>query len=256
MSHGVVLPAPEPQPLSPADRSSMCSFAASLPDAHIEFAGAGTGRVLAMLTVADRRFLFERSPSGIRVRDIKERHSLAEAGTIERVLVDLRNRLLRPATGEVVPFGPEIRNRTEMPEITETPPTTRKGGDGPVILVVEDQSYSAQELEDLLGQAGYRPVLARDGTAALAALDAQPHPATVALVSLHLRGAISGREVVLRLRQQRPGLPVLVMTGHPPTAPEADLRGLGGPTVRLLKPIEPDRLLQRLGDIIANGGSG
>lgn len=255
MPHGVVLPAPEPQPLSPADRSSMRSFAAALPHAHLEFAGTGTGRVLAMLTVAERRFLFERSSRGIRVRDIQERHSLAEAGTVERVLAALRDCLLPRATGEVVPFGPEMRECAELAEPAETQPNGRKGGEEPVILVVEDQPYSAQELEDLLSRAGYRPVLVQDGAAALAALGALPHPAAAALVDLQLRGAMGGREVVLRLRQKLPGLPVLAMTGHLPSAPEADLRGLGGPTARLVKPIEADRLLQRLGDIIAHDGS-
>ncbi len=253
MPHGDVLPAPEPRPLSPADRSRMCRFAASLPQAHLEFAGTGTGRVLAMLTVTKRRFLFERVGQGIRVRDMCERAWLAEAGTIERVLAALHDRLRPHLAGEGMPVGPETKIRPEVPEATK-PPSSRRGVGERAILVVEDQPYSAQEWEELLGPAGYRPLLAPDGSAALATAAGLRHPALGAVVSLQLRGAMGGREVVQRLRQQFPGLPVVAVTGLPPPAPQADLRGLGGPTVRLVKPIEAGRLLQCLADVIAASG--
>lgn len=256
MPHGVVLPAPEPLPLSPADRASMCSFAAALPQSRLEFAGAGAGRVLAMLTVAERHLLFERSSRGIRVRDIRERHSLAEAGTIELVLAMLRDRLGPRPEGEVVPFGSEAGDRAGLPEAAGLPPAAPAEQGGPVVLLVEDQSYSALELEELLSRAGYRPLVAANGAAALAAAASLPHPARAAVVNLQLRGAMGGREVVLRLRQECPGLPVVALTGHPPSAPEADLRGLGGPTARLVRPIEADRLLQCLADVAARGRGG
>ena len=39
-------------------------------------------------------------------------------------------------------------------------------------------------------------------------------------------------------------------------APEADLRGLGGPIVRLGKPFDCDELLERLADLLGGGPAG
>lgn len=65
-----------------------------------------------------------------------------------------------------------------------------------------------------------------------------------------------GREVIRRIRQCRPRLPVLALTIHPHTAPEADLHGLGGPTQRERRPFDPDRVLHWLRGVHdAHGGS-
>ena len=56
-----------------------------------------------------------------------------------------------------------------------------------------------------------------------------------------------------RLREQHPSMPVVVVTGFDPRAPEADLRGLGGPIVRLGKPFDCDELLARLADLLGGG---
>jgi hypothetical protein len=45
---------------------------------------------------------------------------------------------------------------------------------------------------------------------------------------------------------------VVVVTGYAPLAPQADLRGIGGPTARLQKPVEPHHILQRLHDAMAS----
>ena len=74
-----------------------------------------------------------------------------------------------------------------------------------------------------------------------------------AVVGLRLAAGLDGREVVGRLRERNPSMPVLVVTGFDPRAPEADLRGLGGPIVRLGKPFDCDELLGRLADLLGGG---
>jgi ActR/RegA family two-component response regulator len=69
-------------------------------------------------------------------------------------------------------------------------------------------------------------------------------------VDLGLAGGSDGRDVIRRLRQERPGMPAVVVTGYNPLAPKADLRGLGGPTLRLGKPIECDALLEHLASVL------
>jgi CheY-like chemotaxis protein len=73
-----------------------------------------------------------------------------------------------------------------------------------------------------------------------------------AIANLNLPGGMSGNEVIRRLRASRPRLPVVVVTGYAPLAPQADLRGIGGPTARLQKPVEPHHILQRLHDAMAS----
>ncbi len=128
----------------------------------------------------------------------------------------------------------------------------------PTVLVVEDEALVAMLVEDTLAGAGYRPLLAPDGRAA-----APPRPGhgstaeaaapRAAVVGLRLAAGLDGREVVGRLREQDPSMPVLAVTGFDPRAPEADLRGLGGPIVRLGKPFDCDELLARLADLLGGG---
>ena len=42
----------------------------------------------------------------------------------------------------------------------------------------------------------------------------------------------------------------VVVTGFHPEAPQADLRGLGGPTLRLCKPFDGDAFLERLAGMV------
>ena len=122
----------------------------------------------------------------------------------------------------------------------------------PVILVVEDEALLAMELEQVLTEAGHEVVLAADGPGALACAADPSLRLRAVVVDLHFPGGMDGREVIRSLRTRLPGLPVVVVTGYDPLAPQADLRGLGGPTTRLEKPLQPERLLQRLGDAMAS----
>ena len=126
--------------------------------------------------------------------------------------------------------------------------------DRPTVLVVEDEALIAMLVEDTLAGAGYRPLLAPDGRVA------PPRPGggetadvQAAVVGLRLAAGLDGREVVGRLRERNPSMPVLVVTGFDPQAPEADLRGLGGPIVRLGKPFDCGELLGRLADLLGGG---
>jgi DNA-binding response OmpR family regulator len=125
--------------------------------------------------------------------------------------------------------------------------------DDATVLVVEDEALIAMMVEDTLAGAGYRAVHARDGRPVPSCLGGGGS-AQAAVVGLRCADGLDGRQVVRHLREQRPSVPVVVVTGFDPRAPEADLRGLGGPTVRLQKPFDCDELVERLADML-NGTS-
>ena len=117
------------------------------------------------------------------------------------------------------------------------------------VLVVEDEALVAMMVADTLAGSGYRPVCSPDGRGA-AACPGHGTAARAAVVDLRLADGLDGRQVVRRLREGRPSMPVVVVTGFDPQAPEADLRGLGGPTVRLGKPFDCDEFLEHLADVL------
>src|SRR4051794_13603262 len=110
-----------------------------------------------------------------------------------------------------------------------------------VVLVVEHEALLALDLEQVLIGAGHEVVLAASGLGALASAADPALLVQAAIVNLNLPAPVTGRDVIRRLRLLIPGLPVIVATGYAPLAPEADLRGLGGPTARLDIPLEPER---------------
>jgi DNA-binding response OmpR family regulator len=122
----------------------------------------------------------------------------------------------------------------------------------PRVLVVEDEWLLMMDLEQALEEAGYAVEAFTDGAAALAAATAEPVRFAAAVVNLGLgAGRPAGQAVVRALRALHPGLPVVVTTGYALGAPQADLRGLGGPTGRLAKPIAHTELLARLAEVTA-----
>jgi DNA-binding response OmpR family regulator len=72
----------------------------------------------------------------------------------------------------------------------------------------------------------------------------------VAIVNLRLRSCLAGKSIIRSLRKRTPNLPVVVVTGFDLSSPEADLRGLGGPTGRLRKPVSPSELSRAVWEVI------
>jgi len=125
------------------------------------------------------------------------------------------------------------------------------------VLIIEDEALVAMLLETVLAEAGYQPVWVPDGRRAVLTGPgpiAAMAPSAV-LVGLRLAESSDGRDLIRRLREEHPGIPTVVVTGYNPLAPQADLRGLGGPTVRLGKPIESDALLEQLARVLNRSAS-
>lgn len=113
----------------------------------------------------------------------------------------------------------------------------------PRILVAEDENLAAMAIEDMLRDAGFDVLLATDGQQALELAGTLAFD--LLLTDLRMP-RLSGSELVRRVRENRPGLPVIVMTGYAPPGGVGALQSGYGPMVLLNKPLEPDELMENV----------
>src|SRR6185295_7419459 len=93
------------------------------------------------------------------------------------------------------------------------PPTAAHAGGRETILVVEDSSAVRKVAVNMLRGLGYRVREAEDGRAALAVLQ-QPDAIDLLFTDLIMPNGIDGQELLIRARQQRPGLKALFTSGY------------------------------------------
>lgn len=82
---------------------------------------------------------------------------------------------------------------------------------GPVLLIVDDEDSILKSLSSSFGREGYRSLTALGGSQALKHLE--ENSVDLVLLDVWLPG-IDGLEVLRLIKEQRPKLPVIVMTGH------------------------------------------
>lgn len=115
----------------------------------------------------------------------------------------------------------------------------------PILLLCGIDPLVVSDLQDIAAMAGFETLVVPEDGMAQAVAENTHLAAAVVDLQLHPSGG-DGRELIRVLRESRPSLPVLALTVHAPTAPEADLHGLGGPTHRERRPHDADRVLHWL----------
>jgi CheY-like chemotaxis protein len=118
-------------------------------------------------------------------------------------------------------------------------------GEGPrTILVVDDERAIRSVTVTLLESLGYRALAVEDGASALATLAERRDVVDGVLLDLTMP-EIGGAEVLDRLREVHPALPVVVMSGY---GERETIRRLGGrrPNGFLEKPFSPRGLEESL----------
>ena len=111
-----------------------------------------------------------------------------------------------------------------------------------IVLLVDDDLRTSRRLADMLREDGLTVEVARDGAAAIARFTHAPVPD--ALVT-ELTTAHADAIAVSRFaRAQRPGLPILIVTGYPNLF-QADAFG-GPPPLLFTKPVDYSKLKEAL----------
>jgi DNA-binding NtrC family response regulator len=114
------------------------------------------------------------------------------------------------------------------------------------ILIVEDQQYVSSLLADAVRLQGHEVIVAGGGQEGLAFLDRE-HPDAVFLDII--MPDPDGVEVLRRIRQRSPELPVVVITGGASARQREDLLRLGV-TDFVEKPLLLDQIQQTLNNVV------
>jgi CheY-like chemotaxis protein len=121
-------------------------------------------------------------------------------------------------------------------------------GDCNSILVAEDDALLAETVNEFLTQEGFCVAVSPDGQEALETASKKKFAAL--LTDLRMP-RLDGVALVRRLRENRPELPVVVMTGFVPADWHSTLQHEGeGPLVLLDKPIRLTNLLSALRQVL------
>ena len=117
------------------------------------------------------------------------------------------------------------------------------------ILLVDDEEIVRQTLGDYLSECGYQVDQAGDGREALKAIEAKDYD--LALIDVRMPG-IDGLSFLSQVETFRPGMPIIIITGHGSVEMEDSARELGA-TGFLLKPVKLLELDGMLEAALENG---
>ena len=125
------------------------------------------------------------------------------------------------------------------------------GTQGP-ILIVEDELLQALAMEHELLSASFSVLMALNVDELRSV---RVNHLSAAVVNLRLWPGVRGQDIIRDMRSYVSDLPIVVVTGYQPESEQADLRGLGGPTERLIKIQHLDILVPTVERLIRERGS-
>lgn len=115
--------------------------------------------------------------------------------------------------------------------------------------MIDDETTVRLVAQKLLERLGFEVLTAADGPEGLATLDAEGETIDAVLVDLSMPG-MSGEEVLEQVRQRRPRLPMVLMSGYSESS-VATAIGDDPPTVFLGKPFSLEDLRTQLARALA-----
>lgn len=218
----------QPRPAAPAAPSS---DSATIPDAGLDVLPAFTDSfeldVSDVPSGLDRPTQFAVTPQEDVIQEAKLR-------------VDEAKKKVVPLTewigGLKADVKPQLDAARQLGELAGRTP--------PLIVVVDDDAFQCKLLERLLGNSGYRSIIAHSGAEALAVLGRQPPDLILMDVALP---DFNGVELTRRLKAipRFAAIPVVMITGHSERQVlEASLKA--GAVDFLVKPFDREILLQKL----------
>lgn len=159
--------------------------------------------------------------------------------------VYLQNRTL-PSLPTPLPTGCNGGTFTRIPTLIMVAPVTSAAA---VVLVVDDEPVVLQLMERTLQEAGYRSCGATSGPDALRVLETLESPPDAVVTDLRMQ-PMDGASLAKIIRQQWPGIPILLVSGYGPGNQSGELPG------RLLpKPFDPELFLSAVDQLVPRPGA-
>jgi len=146
--------------------------------------------------------------------------------------------LYLPRHTEDVSLTDEIEGATSIPA----------GGEGEVVLVIDDDPTVRMLVAEVLADLGYAVIEAPDGPAGLKVLDSNAR-IDLLITDVGLPGGMNGRQVADAARVTRTGLKVLFITGYAENA-AIGKGGLAEGMYVVTKPFQMDMLAHRIREIV------
>jgi two-component system, cell cycle sensor histidine kinase and response regulator CckA len=146
----------------------------------------------------------------------------------------------RPGAGTVFEILLPVVKPAELPGQRSLTETVLGGSE--TVLLIEDDGAVRRFLRQVLEGAGYRLLQAANGMEALTLVGSYVGRVDLLVTDLRMPG-IGGLEVARRLRQERPGLAVIYMSGYANGAEVEEAQAERG-TELIPKPFPPDVLLK------------
>jgi nitrogen-specific signal transduction histidine kinase/CheY-like chemotaxis protein len=148
----------------------------------------------------------------------------------------------RPGEGTVAALWLPVSDELPLSAAAGRAPQEARRAKAGTVILVDDEPLVRASTADMLFELGYEVVEVETGRAALDAIAAR-EPDLV--ITDHLMPGLSGTDLARILAGERPGLPVLIISGY------ADLDGLSPDLPRLTKPFRQADLADRIAEMRA-----
>jgi len=121
------------------------------------------------------------------------------------------------------------------------------------IMVVDDEEDVRETLRLQLEAENYNVIEAGDGEEAIKLLRSEDNLMNCGLILCDIRmPKVNGIEYIDYLKEQAPGIPVVVITGYPDTELAVGLMNKGVKDY-LVKPVESEKLMKVVNKLVAEG---
>lgn len=121
------------------------------------------------------------------------------------------------------------------------------------VMVVDDEQDVRDVIQMQLEKHGLNVEVATNGEEAIERLHSGNNLVNMGLILCDIRmPKINGVEAIQYFKQTAPGIPIIVITGYPDTELAVDMLKKGVKDY-LVKPVEKDKLIQVVDDVLAAG---
>jgi len=121
------------------------------------------------------------------------------------------------------------------------------------VLIIDDESDVREVLRFHLSESNYQIIEAENGQEGIELLKSEDNLSNVGVILCDIRmPKVNGIECIQYIRQEAPGIPIVVVTGFPDTQMAVNLMNEGVKDY-LVKPVEKEKLVATVDKLVAAG---